>query len=160
MSKEEEKLEKLIREYLDEGALMQVATCRNNQPWTCNVWYSYDDHLNLYFISSNQRRHCEEIRDNERVAAAIVHPIYNEAGGQECRGITLEGTATELGILSSGKAFDNFMRRWPKAKKYVAKKDLIKNLTKVRFYKVTPKTIVLFDEVNYPDQPRRELHLN
>ena len=139
---------------------MQVATCKGGQPWTCNVWYSYDDDLNLYFISSNHRRHCEEIRNNEKISAAIVHPIYKEAGGQECRGITLEGTATELGVLSSGKALDNFMKRWPKAKKYVAKKDLIKNLTKVRFYKIKPQVIVLFDETNYPKDPRRELRLS
>lgn len=160
MEKENEKLEKLIREYLSKGALMQVSTTRDNQPWVCNVWYSYDKDLNLYFISGNYRRHSEEIRDNEKVACAIVHPIYEEAGAEQPnRGITLEGRAEELNILKSGKAFDNFMKRWPKATKYVTKKDLLKNLTKTRFYKVTPETIVLFDEENYPDDPRQVLHL-
>lgn len=159
MSKlEQDKLEKLIREYLKEGALMQVATCENNQPWACNVWYSFDDDLNLYFISSNYRRHCEEIRKHNKVAGSIVHPIYKKVG-QECRGITFEGTAEELGILSSGKAFDNFMKRWPKASMYVTKKSLRGNMTKVRFYKIKPSTIVLFDEANYSDDPRQEFHL-
>ncbi|MEK7447671.1 MAG: pyridoxamine 5'-phosphate oxidase family protein [Patescibacteria group bacterium] len=159
MSKEEQdKLEKLIREYLDKGALMQVATCRDNQPWTCNVWYSYDDDFNFYFISGNYRRHSEEIRDNEKVAVAIVQPIFTKLG-QLGRGITFEGTAKELNILSSGKAFDNYLKKWPKATMYISKKDIRNNLTKTRFYKITPKMIVLFDEVNYPDQSRREFHL-
>jgi len=158
---EKKKLEELIREYLSKGALMQAATAKDDQPWVCNVWYSYDEDLNFYFISSNYRRHSSEIRGNEKVACAIVHPIYKEAGGAEAnRGITLEGTAEELNIIKSGKAFDNFMKRWPKAKKYVTKKDLIRNLTKVRFYKIIPKIIVLFDEENYPDDPRCEFHIS
>lgn len=156
--KEKDKLEKLIREYLDKGALMQVATANGSQPWLCNVWYSYDDDLNFYFISGNHRRHCEEIRNNEKVAGAIVHSTFNKLG-QLGRGITFEGTAEELSPLKSGKAFDNYLKRWPKATMYITKKDILKNLTKTRFYKITPKMIVLFDEVNYPDQSRREFHI-
>ncbi len=155
MSKENEKLEKLIREYLSKGALMQVASARDNQPWVCNVWYSYDEDLNFYFISGNYRRHSGEIRDNEKVAGSIVQPIFTKLG-QLGRGITFEGTAKELSLTKSKKAFENYLKRWPKATMYITKKDILGNLTKVRFYKIEPQMIVLFDEVNYPEDSRRE----
>ncbi|MCL5094167.1 MAG: pyridoxamine 5'-phosphate oxidase family protein [Patescibacteria group bacterium] len=157
--KERTKLEKLIREYLEKGTLMQVATVSNNQPWIASVWYSFDKNLNIYFISGNYRRHSEEIRNHSKVAGSIVQTKYMQELGQESRGLTFEGIAEELGVIDSLKAFENFFKRWPKATKYITKKSIREELTKVRFYKIKPSLIVLFDEVNYPENPRQELIL-
>ena len=67
-------LEMLVREYLKEAKLMQIATVKNGKPWVASVWYANDDDLKLYFISRKSRRHSLELKKNQNVAGAIIKP--------------------------------------------------------------------------------------
>ena len=157
--KKETNLRKLVVDYLEEVRLMSLATCNENKPWVCSVWFVFDDKLNLYFISKNFRRHIREIGKNPNIAGAIVKP--HKTLGVKVRGIQFEGKASEVSVLELPKAFSLFIKRFPKAKAHIKSiKDIIGNITKVRFYKVRPSKIVLFDEVNFSDNPQQELKLN
>lgn len=148
----------LVESYLDEAKLLQVATESRGQPWLANVWFARDADLNLFFISRKDRRHCQELRDHPQVAGAVVqHPL--EGLGQKVRGITFQGVAEEVGILGLRDAYAQYKKRWPQVEKHAGLDALLKNAIATRFYKITPSLIVLFDEVNFPEQPRQELHL-
>jgi len=86
-------LREIIEQYLSEATLMQVATSKDNQPWTCSVYFVYDSALNLYWISTPKRRHSQEIRENSKVAGTVVLP---HTPGQDVRGLQFQGIATEL----------------------------------------------------------------
>src|SRR5258708_6100239 len=86
-------LRKFIEDYLENARLMQVATSENNQPWACSVYFACDPSFNLYWISKPERRHSEEIRNNEKVAGTIVLP-HNP--GDDVRGLQFQGVAKEL----------------------------------------------------------------
>lgn len=152
-------LKKLIDEYLKEAKLMQLATAKDNQPWVASVWYAHDDNFTLYFISKHHRRHSGELKDNSKVAGAIVVP--HEDLGVKVKGIQFEGEASEVSLVELPKAFELYLKRFPKATDYLKSiQDIIADMTDHRLYKIKPSKIVLFDEVNFPDDPRQELDLS
>lgn len=151
-------LKQLISEYLEEAKLMQIATVKDNKPWVATVWYVHDEDWSLYFISRRNRRHTIELKKNSHVAGAIVKP--HKTLGVKARGIQFEGKALEVSTSELPHAFNLFVKRYPKAKVHIKSvKDIIKNITGTRIYKIKPSRIVLFDEVNFPNDPQQELRL-
>ncbi|OGY23188.1 MAG: hypothetical protein A2172_02305 [Candidatus Woykebacteria bacterium RBG_13_40_15] len=151
-------LKKLIKDYLKETNLMQIATAKGNKPWIASVWFAYDSAFNLYFISRFNRRHSLEIAKNPHVAGAIVKP--HKTLGDKTRGLQFEGECHEVKGVELVKAFAIFAKRFPTVTKFIlSPKDIVEGVTDHHFYKVVPSQIVLFDEVNFPDQSRRELNL-
>lgn len=110
-------VKKLVEEYLQEAKLMQVATVRDNKPWVCTVWYVHDEDWNLYFISRRSRRHSLELKDNPKVAGAIVTP-HTKGSGEKVRGLQFAGTAKEAMGKTLAKA----------RKLYLAKYELAENI--------------------------------
>src|SRR5665811_1000246 len=90
------KPEEIVRQQLPQVNIMQLATASDGKPWACNIHYYSDDSLNLYWISTVERRHSQDIARNPQVAATIlVHgntPEENYAVG-----ISVEGTAELIG---------------------------------------------------------------
>jgi uncharacterized protein YhbP (UPF0306 family) len=154
----QERIRGLIEEYLNAAKLMQVATCINDQPWLAHVWFAPDDKLNLYFISRRDRRHSEEIRTQHKVAGGIVQPPF-EGLGQKVRGLTFQGTAEQVGLVHLREAYGVYKRKWPQVTEHAGIDGIISNAIATRFYKIAPSLYVLFDEVNFPEQPRQEYRL-
>lgn len=145
------RLKKLIEEYLSEATLMQVVTSKGKQPWACSVYFAFDKDFNLYWISTPSRRHSLELENNPKVAGTIVLP---HTFGDPVRGIQFQGTAKHLGKLQSAKALKYYMKRFGMPLKRV--KDILEKRDKHICYMIKPNLIVLFDEVNFPDNPRQE----
>lgn len=148
-------LRNLIKEYLNEAKLMQLATSINNQPWVCSVWFAADENLNIYYFSSTTRRHSEEVLKNPKVAAAIVLP---HTPNDTARGLQLEGTVE---VLIKEEDIDKAIsvykdRIFPKH----TIDEFMDNKEKPhKFYKIKPTQFVLFDVVNFPDNSRQEYNL-
>lgn len=49
-----------------------LATCVNNQPWTCSLIFVWDEDLNMYWLSSPDARHSKEITENPKISATIT----------------------------------------------------------------------------------------
>lgn len=145
----------LIKGYLQEAKLMQLATSIDNQPWICSVWFAADEDLNIYWFSSTTRRHSEEITKNPKVGAAIVLPHTPD---DPPRGIQLEGTAEMLTKQEDiDKAISLYTNR-------IFSQEKIKEFMEYaerphKFYRIKPTRFVLFDAVNFPDNSRQELTL-
>lgn len=143
----------LIKEYLQEAKLIQLATSINNQPWVCSVWFASDEDLNIYWFSSISRRHSEELDVNNRVAGAIALPHDPK---DPVRGVQFQGVAEVLSDEEDiNKALSVYQGR-------IFNRERIDDLAKNRahkFYKIKPTKFVLFDSVNFPDNPRQELDL-
>ena len=144
-------LKKLISDYLKETTLMQVATAKGSQPWACSVYYASDHDFNLYWISKKTTRHSKEISTNKKVAGVIVSP---HKMGDKVRGLSFQGTAKELKGKEAAFGMLRYAKRFAMKKPRVDK--ILKGLDGHYCYKITPKMFVLFDEVNFPDDPRQE----
>lgn len=148
-------LRKLIEEYLKEVKLMQLATSLDNQPWVCSVWFAADSDLNIYFFSSETRRHSKELLKNPKVAATIVLP---QSPDDPPRGLQFQGMAEVLENQEDiDKAISVFVDRIFSKEKIV---EFMENKEKPhKFYRIKPTKFVLFDAVNFPDNPRQEFNL-
>jgi uncharacterized protein YhbP (UPF0306 family) len=149
-------LKKLILDYMNEAKLMQVVTSKSRQPWACSVYFAFDNKLNLYWISTPTRRHSIEIRDNDKVAGTIVLP---HIPGDKVRGIQFEGRAEELTNKELARvAMSHYAKRYNLDRERV--KAILENRDGHLPYKITPRLIVLFDEVNFPKNSRQEFKLS
>lgn len=143
-------IETLIDEYLPEQHMMQLATSVGGQPWCCTVYYVHDVDQNLYWASLPTRRHSQEIEKNPRVAVAI--PIKH-AKGEKVVGIQIEGTAARLKPNEANRSIVKaYAEKFGRNEQWI--NDFTAGKNQHQLYKFTPKSFVLFDDVNFPDSPR------
>jgi uncharacterized protein YhbP (UPF0306 family) len=145
----------MIMQYLNEVRIMQLATCAGQQPWCCTVEFAHDDAGNLYWISMPERRHSQEIAANSHVAGAMVSPQHGPGG---VRGLQFEGDARQVDPAAAEELFQAYAERFstnPWMGKAIAS-----GVSPSRLYQLKPRRFVLYDEVNFPDQPHQEWHPN
>jgi uncharacterized protein YhbP (UPF0306 family) len=142
----------VIKRYLEQQHMMQLATLGGSNPWICSVYYVIDEDYNLYWASLPSRRHSLEIAGQANVAAAVPVAFTK---GQPVAGLQIEGSAEMV---------EDPMAIKPIAERYAAKfgrdDEWIRNFTarktEHRLYKLTPTSYVLFDEINFPKTARQE----
>jgi uncharacterized protein YhbP (UPF0306 family) len=147
-----EHIKNLIARHLQTGHMMQVATATNGQPWNCTVYYVPDEHLNLYWISTPERRHSKEIENNPKVAAAI--PIQHIAG-KPVIGLQVEGDARQVTDSREIQIIiDLYASRFAIGDEW--RNDFIAGNNKHKIYCLNPRLFVLFDEEAFPGDARKE----
>lgn len=147
----------LLEEYLTSGKLMQVATISEaGAPAVCNVWYNVRFRPDcMCFVSRRDREHSENIRRNGNVAGSVVALSFSGLG-DKVRGVTFKGQAEE--ITGGGREeIAAFLVRWPKSKTALGADEKDYPVSPSRLYLIRVREWVLFDEVNFPDQPRRRI---
>ena len=136
-------VEKLVKEYLAEKRMMQIASVNGDQPWICTVYFVADEHQNLYWLSLPKRRHSQEIKKNNKVAIAI--PVKFD---KPVIGIQTEGVAE---VVADSEVVKVVMEKY--VEKYGQGKDFYDNFVAGKMehslYKFTPKRFALFDEVHF-----------
>lgn len=138
----------ILKQFLADNKLMQLATVGEDGPWICNVYFVADEQNNLYWTSARSRQHSKEITKNSKVAATVVHDSEHK------RAVQISGQASEV-------AFDDVERV---NKLYGDKfgdkpsrlQEVLANTPEGRAYWVLkPQVISLWDEVNFPDTPKQ-----
>ena len=143
----------LVKGYMEEAKLMQLATSANGQPWVCSVWFAADEDLNIYYFSSTLRRHSREVAANRKVSGAIAlpHTPLDKPKGVQFQGdaemLTEKADIDDAISLYAGRIF-------PKEKVL----ELMERSSHA-FYRIRPTMFVLFDVVDFPDSPRQEFRL-
>jgi uncharacterized protein YhbP (UPF0306 family) len=148
---EKQQIERIIRDYIPQIIHMSLATVKDNKPWVCEVHFSYDDDLNLYFISSAKTRHAQEIMQNPRVAGNIVTQHHKD---QKVRCVEFEGTAEALESKEAeATAYKAYVNR------YGTSEGLLNEIRKdgdTKFFRIKVSDFFLFD--SYGDE-RGKHHL-
>jgi uncharacterized protein YhbP (UPF0306 family) len=153
MSETPAQIPDLIRRYLSEVEIMQLATSRAEQPWACSVHFAYDDKLNFYWMSTKERRHTKEVIDNNQVAVTI--PIrYPD---NPLVGISVEGEAEMIDRSEAGEGFKLYADRFGVNDRF--RSDYMMGTQPHELFKLTPKLFVLFDEIVFPNASRQEWRL-
>jgi uncharacterized protein YhbP (UPF0306 family) len=133
-------IETVVREYIDQVIHLSLATVKDNKPWVCEVHFSYDDDLNLYFTSSKNSRHAQELIANPYVAGNIVTQHFKN---QKVRCVEFEGMAEVLdGTEAEKTAYRAYVSR------YGESEGLLNEIRKdgdVRSFKITVQDFFLFD---------------
>jgi uncharacterized protein YhbP (UPF0306 family) len=139
----------LVESYLIDAKLMQIATVSDGKPWICTVYFVSDSDNNLFWLSHPVRRHSQEIEKYPNIAVAIA--VKHD---QPIIGIQAEGLAC---IVKDAEIVKDVMSDY--VAKYGNGKDFYDNFVagtnQHNLYKFAPSSIVLFDEVNFADDPRQ-----
>ncbi len=146
------KIEQTIRKYIPQVIHMSLATSTNERPWVCEVHFSYDDELNIYFCSSTQTRHCTDISSNPNVSGTIVTQHFLN---QRVRGVYFEGQAEQLEAVGENHpGFTSYGARLGGGPSFV---QAAKAEGLARLYKITVSDFYLID--GYDHQPPQKFHL-
>lgn len=147
-------LHALITAFLERIHIMTIATCEGDRPWTATVYFAADEDLDLYFVSSRQSRHAQELRKNPRVAAALCDP--SRASGKAL-GLQIEGRAVPPHASKLPRALSTYSRRFPWAREFVS--DPIRFLgdaAHASLVRVVPDRMWFLDEEHFGPHGRRE----
>jgi uncharacterized protein YhbP (UPF0306 family) len=134
----------LVQEFLRNDEIMQLATVRDGRPWICTVHFLAEDGR-LYWTSTRDRRHSQELTDNPRVAVAVVH---NTAKPQA---VQMAGQAHEVPANEVRAVYDRYCLKFGPKAAFLAEIEAGKRT----FYAFVPEETVIFDVVNFPQAPRQ-----
>lgn len=104
-----EDIKKLVKEILEKGYLMSLATVDNGGVWVADVIFVFDSDLNIYWMSSPHVRHSKALLQNNKVAGTITVTSPKE----DNLGIQFEGTAEKI----EGHRHDLAKKHYAKRKK-------------------------------------------
>lgn len=109
-------------------------------PWIATVYYSFDEDLNLYFLSDPSTLHCKQIAKNNKVAVAIAESPQDI--NKPKKGLQISGVAQQLSEIEK---ITQALKLW---KQYLHVRDpkLTAKAVKNKMYKISPKRIKLFDQ--------------
>lgn len=134
----------LIKKYLKDGRVMQLATVRGDQPWVCSVHYVSDAELNIYWLSWPSRRHSKDISLQNKAAITVV-----VKGDQPVIGLQAEGIAS---AVTEPEQIARLMKLY--VKRYNTGQDFYNNFVSGKnkhvMYRLKPTRFSLFDELNFP----------
>lgn len=132
---------------------MQLATVRDGKPWICTVYFVADEDFNLYWMSARERQHSLEIVDDSKVAITVVRDIERK------QALQIVGKAYEVLGDDLEHAHELYQGKF-------GPKDY--DLDEIRRHKPTgraywvfkPTEISLWDEVNFPDEPKQKYRVS
>lgn len=136
--------------YLDEVVVMNVATVSGEQPWCATVLFAADNAHEIFWLSSPDARHSKEIAANDRVAVTIAPPYQY---GQAWQGLQIEGTVKEVAPEETEEQFQAYAERF---RAHYRLSDILNGMDNTRLYRLKPSLFVLYDEENFPTEPRQE----
>ncbi len=148
-------IENIVREYITKTVHMSLATVNDNIPWVCEVHFTYDDNLNLYFLSLKSRRHSQEIAENPNVAGNIID---KHALGQPVVGLYFEGTCQIIRDNNQKKEVFKYFRQNLNARENILEES--DHEDGHQFYKITVRNWYVFGKFDTPTGQKYKLAWN
>jgi uncharacterized protein YhbP (UPF0306 family) len=136
------------KQIIADNIYMTIATASiDGKPWISPVFFAYDEHYNLFWVSNKHSRHSSLIRDNSNVAIVIFDSTPPEGDGD---GVYFEARASELENLDEIRtAMQILGKRVTKDEFKIHGVDEVTGKAVWRIYKAVPKTISKLIEGEY-----------
>jgi len=143
--------------FLSFQKLLTIATT-SEKPWTANVFYGVDQHLNLYFVSNEKTLHSENILTDSQIAfnTAWFNP-KNHADRKAIQGIGTCTIATRdediaIGVRLHNERFLEFASRI--TEEWIKRDDHASHI-----WIIQPSYIKFWNDELYEDDEYNEFHL-
>ena len=106
-------IDQKIIHFLNEHHLLTLATCQNNKPYCCNLFYAYDQVRNqLIFSTETRTKHAQDFIRNTNVAGSIALETKEVS---KIQGVQLIGTIKELEGECLKIAKEQYLKAFPYA---------------------------------------------
>ena len=129
----------LVLDFLAKNKLMAVATY-GDHPWIATVYYTFDDKLNIYFLSGPETLHVRQIIENPKVAVAIADS--RQSIGKPKKGLQLYGIAEQISGIEKIKYA---LKLW-KTNLGVMDPALTYKKAQGKMFRIVPKRVKLFNQ--------------
>lgn len=114
-------------------------------PWIATVYYSIDDNMNIYFLTSPKTIHAQQIKSNPKVAIAIADSP--QSPNSQKKGLQIYGLCEEVtGMRKITHAITLWTKTLNVTDKNYSYQGMVKKTISGRMYKVTPQKIKFFNE--------------
>jgi uncharacterized protein YhbP (UPF0306 family) len=148
-------IEESIKAYVGQANIMQLGTSENDQPWICTLHFYSDADLNFYWCSTTDRRHSKELAHNSKAACyVLVHE--NTPEEDYVIGISVEGKAELVHGGEVAAAVKGYVEKLGKDEATL--QSILSG--KKPFYRLKAEQIVLFNNKDFPENPRQVIRLN
>lgn len=133
-----------VLDFLKQHKLMQVATY-GDFPWIANVYYAFDDDLNLYFLSNEKTLHCRHIAQNEKVAVSVVDSDQGLHDPQI--GLQMWGVAKKVSDIEKLRYVLAMWKQTLNEKDdNLSAENVVSNVVKSKVFRISPKRIKIFSK--------------
>lgn len=127
---------------------MTLATCGDNQPWACTVYYGIDEEMNMYIVTDPGSDHGRHLAKNKNVAFNVFdsrQPITKPKKGVQGRGICEQ----VRGIVNITRGLLLWHKANPGIEGKITIKDILKKLKDTKVYKIIPTYLKYFNKELY-----------
>jgi len=147
------KAKELLDQYLKTKHTMQLATQADGKPWVCTVRFVADEDNSLFWISLPTRRHSQDVEQQPSVAATVV---VHDVVGEPVIAVQLEGAAEQVKLEDYDEQIVNqYATSFLRDQQWV--EDFLAGASGHCLYKLSPTTVYLFDERNFPGGERQQV---
>lgn len=148
MKRTKEQIRQDISDFIKLNGIMTLTTQSKDGPWACTVYYGVDNNINLYIVTDPNSTHGKYLKTNNHVAFTIFdshQKIFNPKAGIQGKGICERVN----GLVNSVKALALWHKANPGIEKNITIKDVLKKITDVKIYKITPTYLKFFNKELY-----------
>lgn len=144
-----------MKKYLADHFQMVLATS-DTFPWISTLYYSFDDQMNIYFLTSPDTIHGKQLKSNPKVAIAIADSPQNPTAKK--KGLQIYGLCEQIsGARKVTHAITLWKRTLGVTSNDYSYEGMIKKAISGRMYKVTPKKVKFFNEELWEEGKERLL---
>jgi uncharacterized protein YhbP (UPF0306 family) len=143
-------VQRLIKKYLSEAKIMQLATVSDGRPWISSLHFVSGEDGSMYWLSKETKRHSTDIVANPQVAIAIV--IKTE---KPLVGIQAEGTA---GVVTDKEQLHDIMKKYVEhhSTDQAFADQIAAGTNEHKVYVFHPEHFCLLDQEQFSDRPLQE----
>lgn len=137
---------------LNQVKVMQLASSRDGQPWVCTVYFVVWNE-SFYWLSFPERRHSQELANNQKAAVAIAVQQDVPVVGMQAEGdvhVVTDSSEAEA-VLAL------YVKKYGKGGDFIAR--LKEGTNRHQLYCLVPRRIMLFDERTPGAVPYRQIVL-
>lgn len=135
---------KLIKEFMQPRYQMVLATY-GEHPWIATLYYSFDENINIYFLSNPETIHCMQLVENPQVALTIADSPQEPSSKK--KGVQMYGFAEQIedkqNIIHALSLWRNTLNVTSEAYTY---EGMMSNQIKGRMYKIVPQKMKYFNQ--------------
>lgn len=134
----------LVSKFLSDHIQMSCSTS-GEFPWIFTAYYAVDQDLSLYFLTSPDTIHGQQLAENSKVAVAIADSPQNPAGKKA--GLQISGICIQLVDEAEVRAGLDLWRATLKVESSdYTYEGMQEEKIHGRLYKITPKKLKFFNE--------------
>lgn len=103
-----------IRKLIAQNQTLTLATCKDELPYCCSLFYALDEEAGLlFFMSNHESRHAKEMSMNPNVSGTILN---GEQSVLKLQGIQFSGSIIPAQEAIGSKARRIYLKRFPMAR--------------------------------------------